>query len=296
MTLLDAPLPKPLTAIPVAASPVIDPEQRFAVTGVSWEAYVRLCDDIVHGRTRITYDQGRMEIVVVSNRHEWVKTVLARIIEAYADAVGIDIEGYGNTTMRREDLARGLEPDECYYVAHAAAMIGRAAEGRPFDFTVEPPPDLAIEVDISPPEVPKQSIYAALGVPELWRYDGRTVTYQALGTDRRYAPVERSLAFPNLSPGVGERAADDRPDPEPVGRRGRGAAAGRRRVTSSYRSSSAWRSTVTSKSADPVITRPVGTTACELLTNGVYVAPARPDQDLPPAAGQLGQGRVADGH
>jgi Uma2 family endonuclease len=189
MTLLDAPeLPTPV--------PAVDAERRFTVGGVRWETYVRLCDDIVRGATRITYDRGRMEIVTVSRWHERVNTVLGRIIECYADAAGIVAEGLGSMTMRREDLDRGLEPDKCYYVANAAVMAGR--DESPLDLTVDPPPDLAIEVDISPPDVAKPPIYAALGVPEIWRYDGRAVAYLHRQPDGRYVVADHSLAFPGL--------------------------------------------------------------------------------------------------
>ncbi len=193
MTQMDASVTMPL---PPASAPA-NPGRRLTVTGVHWETYVRLCDDIVRGATRITYDRGRMEIVTLSERHERIKTILARIIEAYADAAGIDAEGLGGVTMRREDLDRGLEPDECYYVANAAVIIGQPEEAE-LDLSVTPPPDLAIEVDISPPEVAKQPIYAALGVPEIWRYDGRAVTYLVRAADGQYAAVDRSLAFPLL--------------------------------------------------------------------------------------------------
>jgi Uma2 family endonuclease len=193
MTLLDAPV-----VLPAPAAAVIDPERRLALTGVSWATYARLCDEVVRGPTKITYDRGRMEIVVVSNRHEWVKKILSRIVEAYADAVGIVAEGFGGMTLRREDLERGLEPDECYYVAHAAETAGWGGEEHPLDLTVDPPPDLAIEVDISPPDVAKPPIYAALGVPEIWRYDGRAVAYLHRQPDGRYVVADHSLAFPGL--------------------------------------------------------------------------------------------------
>jgi Uma2 family endonuclease len=121
---------------------------------------------------------------------------LGRIIECYADAAGIVAEGLGSMTMRREDLDRGLEPDKCYYVANAAVMAGR--DESPLDLTVDPPPDLAIEVDISPPDVAKQPIHGAMGVPEIWRYDGRAVAYLHRQPDGRYVVADRSASFPDL--------------------------------------------------------------------------------------------------
>jgi Uma2 family endonuclease len=190
MTLLDVP------ATPPAPAPMGGAERRLTLTGISWETYVHLNDGVGPG-TRITYDRGRMEIVTLSELHEIVKTCLARIIEAYSDVAEIDAEGLGGWTMRRQDLARGLEPDECYYVAHAAYVLGIRGKRR-LDLSIDPPPDLAIEVDISPPDVAKSPIYGALGVPEIWRYDGRTLTYLARRPDGEYGVAERSLSFPDL--------------------------------------------------------------------------------------------------
>ena len=197
MTLMEAPIAPPAPAPPPPAVPV-DAERRLALAGVSWATYVRLCDEVVHGRTRITYDRGMMEIVVVSGGHEWVKKTVARTVEAYADAVGTIAEGFGGMTLRREDLARGLEPDGCYYVANAAVMVGWGQNDRPLDLTIDPPPDLAVEIDLGPPEVAKAPVYGALGVPEIWQCDGREVTYLARQADGRYAVAQRSLAFPDL--------------------------------------------------------------------------------------------------
>ena len=203
MTLLDVPIVPPPPAAPPTATPAVptaaDAERRLTLTGITWTTYVRLCDE-VGPATRLTYDRGRLEIVMPSELHERVKKCLARIIEAYVDAAGVDAEGVGSWTLRREDLARGLEPDECYYVANAARVIAIRSQ-RLLDITVDPPPDLAIEVDISPPEVAKPPIYAALGVPEIWRHDGRAVTYLSRTTDGQYVAVDRSPAFPDLPAG-----------------------------------------------------------------------------------------------
>jgi Uma2 family endonuclease len=109
------------------------------------------------------------------------------------------VEGFGSATFSREDLQRGLEPDECYYISRAPEIIGK----QEIDLTVDPPPDLAIEVDISPPGMARQPIYAALGVPEIWRYDGRRLICLHRHTEEttgpRYIPADRSLSFPQLS-------------------------------------------------------------------------------------------------
>jgi len=175
-------------------------DDRVTLQNASWELYQSMLREIGDGHIRLTYDQGRLEIMSPSGFHEDIKKALARLIEAYADAAGIDIQGLGSTTFDRDDLQKGLEPDECYYIANAARIIGK----REIDATIDPPPDLAIEVDLSPPGVAKQPIYAALGVPEIWRYDGRRLIclHRTVenATGARYMPAEKSLSFPLLAP------------------------------------------------------------------------------------------------
>jgi Uma2 family endonuclease len=160
---------------------------------VTWDLYQRMLAEIGDGHTRLTFDQGRLAITSPLPIHEQIKKALARLVEAYADATDIAVEGLGSTTFKREDLQKGLEPDECYYIAHAAQIMGKEE----IDLAVDPPPDLAIEVDLSKPGIARQPIYAAMGVPEIWKYDGTRVIPLHLIHDQ-YVPSDRSLAFPDL--------------------------------------------------------------------------------------------------
>ena len=169
-------------------------ERRVVLRGVSWALYQQMLAETGDGHTRFTYDEGNLEITSPSPRHEAVKTILARLIEAYADELDVEMEGFGSTTFDREDLQKGLEPDECYYVQNAEAVKGR----QEFDFAIDPPPDLAIEIDISPSDVARQPIYAALGVPEIWKYDGDQVRFLNRTTEGKYIASDRSSTFPNL--------------------------------------------------------------------------------------------------
>jgi Uma2 family endonuclease len=105
----------------------------------------------------------------------------------------MDVEALGSTTFRREDLEKGLEPDDCYYIHNPNAIRGR----REIDLSVDPPPDLAIEIDITRVSIPKQPIYAALGIPEIWRFDGSHLTVLRL-REGKYFGVEKSEVFPFL--------------------------------------------------------------------------------------------------
>jgi Uma2 family endonuclease len=182
----------------VAASPPLagfPHEKRVVLHDVRWDFYEQILREI--GDTngvRLTYDAGRLEIISPSGLHERVKTVAGRLIEAFGTECGIPVEGYGSWTLKREDLQKGLEPDECYYVQSLPAVVGKPE----LDLSVDPPPDLAIEVDISPHDVAREPIYAALGVPEIWRYDGRQMVVLRRTPDSTYLEVDRSLALPTL--------------------------------------------------------------------------------------------------
>jgi Uma2 family endonuclease len=186
MTLASPPLHEPETLTPVV-------NRRVLLSGISWSLYQHMLAEIRNGAVRLTYDHGWLEIMTLSPLHEKVKKIIARLIEAYSDASGIDAEGFGSTTFSREELQRGLEPDECYYVSHAADVAGKST----LDLAVDLPPDLAVEVDISPPDIAKQPIYAALGIAEVWRYNGRRLTPLRRTADG-YAEIEKSMAFPDL--------------------------------------------------------------------------------------------------
>jgi Uma2 family endonuclease len=168
-------------------------DDHVVLEGVSWEFYQRMLDEIGDGRTRLTYDNGRLEIMSPSGAHDQIKTVIARLIEAYGDETGISVQGIGSTTFKVEELRKGLEPDECYYVQRFEAIVGKEN----IDLTIDPP-DLAVEVDIFSRSVPRQPIYAALGVPEIWRYHDHAVTSLHRTIDGRYVQSAQSLAFPNL--------------------------------------------------------------------------------------------------
>ncbi|MCA9247587.1 MAG: Uma2 family endonuclease [Planctomycetales bacterium] len=161
---------------------------------VGWEIYDALTgDDHSHGG-RITYDQGVMEIMSPSIEHEQAKWMIARMVESTAEALGIDIQCAGSTTFKNDASRRGIEPDECYYIQHADCITGKER----IDLSMDPPPDLAIEVGITRSSAIKMGVYAALGVPEVWRYDGESVTLIVLGKDGGYVEAEQSPALPQL--------------------------------------------------------------------------------------------------
>ncbi len=169
-------------------------EQRLRLSNVSWDDFVRITDGLGPRHLRMTYDRGELELMTVSFEHENRKKRCARLIEALTEEMDIDIVSCGSMTFRREDVERGLEGDECYWIANEAAVRGRMD----IDPETDPPPDLALEVDISRSSLNRMSIYAALRVPEVWRWDGRHLRIFLLTPNGTYEQTDKSKAFPFL--------------------------------------------------------------------------------------------------
>lgn len=194
------------TAVETAPQPAVSTgsatgEQRFLLSYVDWPSYVMICDGIGERHVRVTYDGESLEIMTTSARHETWKRFIGRMIEAMCEEMNIEIACFGSFTMRREDVKRGMEPDECYYIRNEPIVHGRLD----LDLTQDPPPDLVIEVEISRSLLDRLAILAALGVPEVWRFDGHSLGVSVLDEHRQYRTTERSELFPFLP--LGEFAA-----------------------------------------------------------------------------------------
>ncbi len=169
-------------------------EQRVVISCVDWDTYVTISDKLGERNLRINYDGVNLEIMTTSLEHERAKKLLARLLETLTEEMDIDILGAGSMTCRRQDLDRGFEPDESYWIEHEAQMRGRVD----IDLTRDPPPDLMLEVEISRSFVDRMGIAARLGVPEVWLWDGSTLRVMLLGSDGQYTASQRSRAFPFL--------------------------------------------------------------------------------------------------
>jgi Uma2 family endonuclease len=182
------------------------PAEQIVILGpISWETYERLLAEQgeINGK-RFTYDQGTLEIMVLSTRHERLNRTLALLVELAAEALNLDLERFGSATFQRADLLKGFEPDSCFYIQHAEAVRGKEQ----VDLMVDPPPDLLIEIDITSPSLNRFPIFAAVGVPEVWRYDGERITFYHL-VDAVYLPTTHSIALPLLSSEGGTRLLDE---------------------------------------------------------------------------------------
>jgi Uma2 family endonuclease len=171
------------------------PEQRVTLK-VSWETYERLLAEHVDSPgTRLTYDRGLLEITAVYVGHEDPNRTLAALVEIVAAETDRDLRRAGCTTFKRKDLEKGFEPDSSFYFDERAAQIREKAE---LDMLVDPPPDLVIEIDITRSSLPRLPIFGAVGVPEVWRYDGTRVVFYRL-VQGKYVEAERSIALPLMT-------------------------------------------------------------------------------------------------
>ena len=171
-----------------------------ALENVSWQTYERLLHDLQHRRLQLTYDNGRLWIVSPSHQHDRLKKLIGGMVEAFALERKIPMARLGSSTWRRDDLWKGLESDECYYVQNELRVRGKDQ----IDLTTDPPPDLAIEVQITHQAVDRLALYAALGVPEVWHFRRDRIRALKLQGDK-YVAVEFSMAFPVLRPAELER-------------------------------------------------------------------------------------------
>ncbi len=169
-------------------------ERRFVIHDVGWEGYSALLDIVGDGHPRIAYLRGSVEFMSPLIPHDRYKSRFGFIIEALTEELDIPRAALGSTTFRRQGADCGLEPDECYYLANHDKI---GFKGRP-DLDLIPPPDLAIEIDITNSLLKKLDIHAGLRIPEVWRFDGEELTVLLLGPNGRYTRSETSGAFPFL--------------------------------------------------------------------------------------------------
>ncbi len=167
-------------------------EQRTVLENISWETFEALLKDTGEDRvSRFAYDDGVLEIMTPLFEHENPKCNFGNFIIALAEELGIEARSAGSTTLKRKIIKKGIEPDTCYYIQNESAIRGKET----LDLETDPPPDLAIEIDITSSSVNKLEIYSALGVPELWRYNGQNLKFYQL-LEGQYVESEFSVTFP----------------------------------------------------------------------------------------------------
>ena len=188
---------------------------RFVLGGLNWQAYRGIRDDPGNARFKFTYDgpTGRLEVEMPQGpRHESVACVLAFFVIAFRQAGGPRFRATGTVTLDREDLDRGLECDKSFYIANLD--YAPDLDANTLDLTHHPPPDLAVEVDVTSPGVSKLPIFAALGVPEVWVWDAEneSLTARRLGDAGEFVIVSESVELPGFPLAVAAELIRDRGD------------------------------------------------------------------------------------
>jgi Uma2 family endonuclease len=191
----------------------ISEEKLITLTGIKWLTFKAIMSDVGDGRAwRVAYAEGVLEIRMPLTEDEEPKGMIESFVEAFADELDMEVRKLGALTLEREDLARAIEPDSCFYVQNELVVRGKS-----INLPADPPPDLVVESDYTSSSLNKFSIYASLGVPEIWRYRNQCLQVYQL-VEGSYEPKENSLAFPCLpiaeipafieqSKTIGQRAA-----------------------------------------------------------------------------------------
>ena len=175
------------------------PEDTIVIFhGVTWEEYEELLDQVGEASgLRISYNDGTLKVMSLSVEHEACVRFIEALIGAIRIGLRINIISTGSATMRKQRKKKGNEPDASFYVQSASAIGNRLD----LDFSVDPPPDVVVEVDIHHDSTDNDSIYAALGVPEIWRYNGWTASIWRL-QGNNYVEVEASPALPMITSAI----------------------------------------------------------------------------------------------
>ena len=171
---------------------IVPPGQTVVLDDVSWEEFEAILEDLGESRgSRITYDRGKLEIMTPLPEQEVNKVYISNFVEILLEELDIEFCPLGSTTFKNQLMLKGIEPDSCFYIQNEAAVRGKNR----LDLTVDPPPDLALEIDITNRGHPE--IYQSLSVPELWRYERGKLQILIL-VNSEYVESESSSNFPDF--------------------------------------------------------------------------------------------------
>ena len=171
-------------------------DARLFLPNVPWDEYEYLLSQITDNSSiRIHYDQGKLEIMTLSPRHESLKVLFTHLLSVLTREMKYGFISLGSTTFKLPDAARGTEPDDCFYIRRAALVEDKET----IDLEIDPGPDLVVEIDLSHPSMNKLPIYASLGVTEVWIYNGQQMRFYLLAGEE-YEETSTSDLFPFLAP------------------------------------------------------------------------------------------------
>jgi Uma2 family endonuclease len=173
----------------------ITPERPLTLSNIAWSEYEQLLQQVGEpADLRISYDEGRLKVVSLSTEHEKYVRFLECLMAAVRLRLRLNIVSFGSATMKKQKAGKGNEPDACFYVQNAPLIGARIR----LNFAVDPPPDIAVEVDVHHDSDDKFAIYAGLGVPEIWLFDRKRLTIHLL-QNGQYVKTDTSRALPMLS-------------------------------------------------------------------------------------------------
>ena len=175
----------------------LEPGVPIRLTNVGWDDYEEFLEIIGDRYYRTSYSDGEFEILMPTSIHGVWVAILGRLIQALTEELDLPIKSLDPTTLRREDLEKGLESDRCFYLENEPSVRCKLM----LDFNVDPPPDLAIEAEVASSVGKRMHIYAALRVPEVWCYKDDELTIHQLMNEGEYVVVERSRFFPQVPVG-----------------------------------------------------------------------------------------------
>ncbi|MDB9525977.1 Uma2 family endonuclease [Oscillatoria sp. CS-180] len=192
-----------VSVVPLVPQPVPQPigERRLFFHSLDWQRYQTLRETLSRDRgaspldnrnIRFTYLQGKLEVTIPLEIHEFSARLIEKFIWILVVEYGLKVKTMGSTTLDRESLGRSAEPDNAYYIQNQPLVAGRDV-----DLDQDPPPDLVVEVDITHTDIDKLDLYAAMNIPEFWRYNGEVWRIYTL-RDRAYQEVEASPTFPQV--------------------------------------------------------------------------------------------------
>jgi Uma2 family endonuclease len=176
----------------MTATLLTPPDEIIHLSGISWQTYETLLEELSDRRLRLTYNRGNLEIIAPSPEHEIGKKVLGRFVETLAEETDLQIYPLGSTTFKRPELS-GAEPDECFYIRRIGAVRGK----KRLDLTEDPAPDLVVEIDVMRSSNNRLQVYADFGVAEVWIYDGVSLDIKQLQNDT-YITSQTSQFFVNI--------------------------------------------------------------------------------------------------
>jgi Uma2 family endonuclease len=170
----------------------VPPGHKVLLEKITWQKFETILEELgEHRSARIAYDNGILEIMTPLPQHESDKEIISDLIKDLLEELDIEFYCLGSTTFKKQEMAKGIEPDNCFYLKNEAKVRGK----KRLDLTIDPPPDLALEIDVTSRTHP--SIYATLGVPELWRFEEGKLQINVLQR-KTYVEVEFSPTFPEL--------------------------------------------------------------------------------------------------